>query len=430
MHYKKIYYTFLFSVAMLFSSLNAAADGGAYGSNTPYSIFGIGDIAFPGTAYNFGMGSVGIATRNNRYINILNPAAVTARDTLAFMMDFSGYGKNEWFNQDLDIGSKTSASNVYGIKDCVMSFPIWKSSAMMIGITPLSSMGYSFQTAVTTDIIAQTGNITNSITGKGSIYEAFIGAGATFWKRFSVGAEFLFYFGDLQRIMTQSFSKSTISDAIKYNNCEVRSYSGRFGLQYEQPLAKKSSIVIGATYRMKSSLLGGLQTVSNIDTTLVSFNSLDGGVSIASEKGIGISYKYNDKLMVEFDYTRSDWTNTNIKQSGTTSGFEANLSQSYRLGFEYVPNRNDIRYYFKRVSYRAGAYFKDEYYTFNGLPVYSAAITIGASLPIYRWLNALSVGVEFGQRGTRQNYQVQENFINFSIGINIYDIWFQKPKYD
>ena len=65
-----------------------SAQDGTYGAYSPYSIYGIGDIAKEGTAYNKSMGGVGIATRNRKFINYTNPAAVTARDTLSFMADF------------------------------------------------------------------------------------------------------------------------------------------------------------------------------------------------------------------------------------------------------------------------------------------------------------------------------------------------------
>ena len=60
----------------------------ALGSYSPYSVFGIGRMAYDGTAYNQAMGGIGIGMRDNGYINYTNPAAITARDTLAFMLDF------------------------------------------------------------------------------------------------------------------------------------------------------------------------------------------------------------------------------------------------------------------------------------------------------------------------------------------------------
>ena len=67
--------------------LSASAQDGAYSGFSPYSMYGIGDLFDPGTAYNQTMGGVGIASRNTRYLNVLNPAAVTARDSLSFMLN-------------------------------------------------------------------------------------------------------------------------------------------------------------------------------------------------------------------------------------------------------------------------------------------------------------------------------------------------------
>ena len=69
-------------------SICVSAQDGTYGAYSPYSVYGIGDISKEGTAYNKTKGGTGIATRNRKFINYLNPAAVTARDSLSFMADF------------------------------------------------------------------------------------------------------------------------------------------------------------------------------------------------------------------------------------------------------------------------------------------------------------------------------------------------------
>ncbi len=84
--------------------------------------------------------------------------------------------------------------------------------------------------------------------------------------------------------------------------------------------------------------------------------------SLASEIGVGISLKKTNKWMVEFNYTRSDWRNSGLENiSGynlSSIPFSTSVSEAYRVGFEYIPNINDIRYYFNRVAYRVGAYYK------------------------------------------------------------------------
>ena len=144
--------------------------------------------------------------------------------------------------------------------------------------------------------------------------------------------------------------------------------------------------------------------------------------------------------MAEADYTRSDWSTTGIDlREGMTgnlttgagrSAFKAAMTESWRVGFEYVPNRNDIRYYYNKIAYRAGAYFKKEYFTLDGNPVNAYGITLGATLPVFRWYNGITVGMEFGQRGSIKNNMIRETYANFSIGFNLFDIWFVKNRYE
>ena len=194
---------FIVLAVFLVVSICVSAQDGTYGAYSPYSIYGIGDISKEGTAYNKSMGGTGIATRNRRFINYLNPAAVTARDTLSFMADFGLVQNNTVYAQ----GDIRSGHNTFNIYDFVLSFPIYKSSAFMVGITPYSDVGYDFSSKETDPgIIGNTGNITYDSYGTGSIYQAFIGAGVTFWKRLSLGAEAIYYFGNLDKVTNMDYS--------------------------------------------------------------------------------------------------------------------------------------------------------------------------------------------------------------------------------
>lgn len=428
----------IFLVALLGSFATSVAQE-AYGGYSPYTIFGVGDLAVQGSAYNKSMGGVGIAGRNNRYLNIMNPAAVTARDSLSFMSSFSLNSKNRIYRQ----GDMISANNVFNINDVVISFPIQRVSAMMLGIVPYSDMGFQFMEYYTDpDVIGNIGDVYYSADGIGSIYKAFAAAGVTFLDRISLGAEVDYYFGELTKTFVTQFPDSYSS--ISNNNIlQLNGVGGKFGLQYEQPLGSGVSMVVGATYSTGANMHGYfedskfmIRSTGQSDTNSFRVDTL--GISrnlkLASELGVGISVKKTNKWMFEFNYTRSDWRNTGIESvSGYNSAstpFNASVSEAYRLGFEYIPNITDIRYYFNRVAYRAGAYYKKEYYTLSGHDIASMGITLGATLPVFRWYNGISLGVEFGQRASLTGNLTRERFVNFSIGINIFDIWFQKPQYE
>ncbi len=83
--------------------------------------------------------------------------------------------------------------------------------------------------------------------------------------------------------------------------------------------------------------------------------------------------------MVGFDYIRQDWTTSAFKEYRSELDFEPSLAQSFRLGAEFTPNSNDVRYYLKRVTYRGGAYYDRSYISVGGEQVVSYALTLGAS---------------------------------------------------
>ena len=435
---RKIERIFLLSVFLIISVYVSAQDG-TYGAYSPYSIYGIGDISQEGTAFNKSMGGVGLATRNRRFINYLNPAAVTARDSLSFMADFGLQQSNKVYSQ----GKLKSAHNTFNIYNFVMSFPIYRSSAFMVGITPFSDVGYDFSSIETDpNIIGQTGNISYDSYGTGSVYQVFAGAGVTFWKRLSLGAEAIYYFGNIDKVTNMDYSNSSYRSVNSGSDLMVRGTTGKFGLQYEQKLGGDVSMIIGATYRLSTSLKGTALNYryANQDsvTDTLKNESADlrkAGLRIADELGVGISFKGGEKWSAEFNYLRSDWRNSGFDSASgfsvksDTETFSSAVSQSFRAGFEIVPNRNDIRYYLRRCAYRAGVYYDQSYYKLNGNNVNSMGITLGVTLPVFRLYNGLTLGVDLGQRASTRNNMIRERYATFVVGFNFHDIWFQKVQY-
>ncbi|MCQ2153017.1 MAG: hypothetical protein MJY44_00355 [Bacteroidales bacterium] len=432
-------------LAVLLAGVPALAQNGEFGSFHPYSLFGIGDRFLPGTAYNRTMGGVGTATRNNRFINPLNPASVTARDTLSFMCDFSMSENNRYFKEYEGDVKRSSARNTFNLTDLIMSFPIYRSSAMMIGISPYSSTGYSYgYYEDNEEIISQVGNVYYSFLGQGSIYQGYIGAGVTFWKRLSLGAQWIHYFGNISKTRPVVATGSGVVGFTGGTEQILNADGAKFGLQYEQPIGSKWKICLGATYNIGATFRGyvnnyvsldGSATSGNLSDTTLVLASVKEKVRIAPEATVGISVNYMDKIRGEFNYAISDWRGTGLDtfEGFASEGFQTTTSQAFRVGFEYVPNRNDVRYFFRRCAYRVGAYWEDSYYLYDGRKTVTRGVTLGITLPVFRWYNGLSLGVEFGKNGVLGNIgqrTVDETFVKFAIGINLFDIWFQKLQYD
>ena len=425
--------------AAVFTAVSALAQNGTFNDYSPYSVYGIGQLHDKGTAFNESMGGVGIATRTRRYVNILNPASITARDSLSFMADFGLNGKASYYPQ----GDLHSANNIMNINDFVISFPIYRRSAMMIGITPYSNVGYNF-TYVENDPmkVGKMGNQGYTVSGSGSIYQIFAGGAVTLWNRLSLGAEYILYFGTINRDLSLTFVDETVRDISTGHVEQLRSHTGKFGLQYEQPVGGGKTLTLGATYKL-STPVGGYSTdetyasmESIVDTISFSSVHLTGTdkLKFASEIGIGLSLRAGERWLAEVDYTRSDWTGSGFDnvsgfRNNSAFKFSSSVAQMVRAGFAFTPNRNDIRYFYRRITYRGGLYCGETYFKLDNNPVTSYGLTLGATIPVSRGYNGVTFGLDIGKRGTAKNGMVRENYIGFNFGVNIFDIWFQKSQY-
>ena len=427
-------------VAGFLAAVCVNAQDGTYGGYTPYSVYGIGEIHNYGSAFNKSMGGVGIATRNRRFVNYMNPASLTARDSLSFMADFGLYGKTAIFNQN----GERSINNIMNLEDFVISFPLFRHTAMMVGIAPYSDTGYNFTyIEQDPDRIGRTGTQGYSATGNGSIYQAFAGGAITLWDRLSLGAQYILYFGKIEKNVNLAFGKDSYRNIVSGHKLQLNASTAKFGLQYDQPLGGMTKMTIGGTYKLKAGMHGytndySYATISSLTDTLKNNTvHLTGkeNLKFSDELGVGISLKGGERWSAEVDYIRSDWRNLGYDETSGFSNssayvFSSSVAQSFRAGFEFTPNRSDIRYFYKRITYRGGLYYDQSYYRLDGNPIDSYGITLGATIPVNAGYNGITVGLEFGKKGTIKNGLVRENYFGFNIGFNIFDIWFQKSMYD
>ena len=402
---------------------------GTYVGFSPYSVFGVGNLHQAGSTWNRGMGGVGIAARNNRFVNVLNPASVTARDTLSFMADVSLGGRLSLFKE----GDKQAYNAVFVPENLAISFPMWRNTAFMVGMRPVSDVGYSISY---NEMDVRAGQRQFVSTGNGGVYNVFAAAAITFWDRLSIGLQGNYVFGNINKKSALTSSDESYLSMTQGDSLQINNLSAKIGLQYQQPLSPGSYLTVGATYQISTGFFGHsihYRTLGSYYRKRTADELKGKGLRMGDELGVGISYRNADKFMVEVDYTRTNWKNSKLDQVSGFSNvgdavFAPGVGQSIRVGGEFTPNRNDIRYFMRRCTYRAGAYFEQSYYTVDGAHVNSVGLSLGMTLPVFRWYNGLSVGLEAGRRGLASS-QVKENYFGFSVGFNIFDIWFQKRAY-
>lgn len=423
---------------MLVFCVPSFAQDGAHTMYSPYSIFGVGDIYSQGNTRDMTMGGVGIAGRDARYINMTNPAAISARDTLSVLFDMGLRNDNKIFRQ----GDFKSANNTLNLNNFAISFRLRKNIGLMVGIAPYSSVGYDYKYEVSDpDLLSTAGFVSYTASGTGGLYQVFGGVGTTFFKRLSVGAQVIAYMGNIEKKSYMSFTNSSFRSISSGYDLQLSGTAGKFGLQYEQPIGS-AYLTVGATYKTGATLKGTVRdykfaTLSNVTDTVsyhVDTLSLKKNVKLASEIGVGISIRKVEKWSAEINYTLSNWNESGFDSATGfanlgSSAFSTTSSQSIRAGFEIIPNRNDLRYYLRQCAYRGGIYYEQAYYKLDGNTVNSYGLTLGMTFPVVRYYNGLTLGIDIGRRGSMKESMTQENYAKILIGFNIHDLWFIKHRY-
>lgn len=431
----------LIYAAVLLLSLPATAQE-AFSAYSPYSLFGIGQIESVGDQNTAAMGGIGVGLRDPGLINLLNPAAVTAREENAFMVDFGVKQSNLIFaGADAEGNLARSAKNLFNIDHVVASFPIYKHSAFKVGIMPYSNTGYAFTFHEYKDeVLANLGDVQYFRSGQGGINQLFAGAGVTLFDRLSLGADGIFYIGTIKRSTSTYFNTNDNQrTATRTWKTVPRGFSAKLGLQYEQPLGQNLSLTVGATYKLGTTLKGDYSDVAfasggNYTDTTIN-NSYTVKYSVPQEISAGFSLRKSDSWMFGFDYTRQDWTKSVFDPTPGVN-FSPGVAQSFNAGFEYIPNRYDVRYYLRTVTYRLGAYHKTQYITIDGHQVTTNGITLGFALPVYNRRSSVSFAVDVGEsslagvKSLTTPGNVRERYVKLTMGLNLYDLWFQKVLYN
>lgn len=404
--------------------------------SSPYSAFGIGNLSDVSNNRARSMGGLGIGIRDNFTINLANPASYSGFDSTSFIFEGGASGHYVTLKTD-DINESYSNATLTHL---LFGFPVtkwWKSS---FGMLPYSVMGYDATDFTHLDDI---GNTEYIFQGSGGITRAFWGNSIQPAKFISFGVNTSYLFGTTERIRKVTFpDSSNLISSLTSSSISVNDLYFDFGTQLHFKLdsLKNLNLVIGGMYApqqeikargnaMINSYLGDLSGVPLIIDTISMVQDEPGNLIIPTKYGIGVSIERKNRWFAGAEYEFGKWEDY--------SSFGANDSltntHSFKLGTQFTPNPNSFSY-IQRVEYRVGGYFKQTYLNLRNEQINGIGITFGLGLPVKtnmlrRTRSMVNLGVEVGRRGTTTNGLIQENFVNFHIGISIYEWWFFKRRY-
>ena len=422
--------------------------------NSPYSRYGLGDLAPNHNIFTRGMGGIAAATIDYQSINFVNPASLASLQSTIF--DIGIEADFRTLKSTNPVKKFSSANSLFSYIQ--LGFPLTTAKmrkdsmawGLSFGLRPVTKINYKIEK------FSSIRSIDSAYTlyeGSGGANQAFIGTGLKI-KKFSFGINAAYLFG------TKNYSTrlSLINDTVSYyksNSSNQTNYGGILltgGLQYDIVLNKDKKNEVAKILRFGA--YGNLQKKLNArrDDVRETFD-YDGNSgtyridSVFDEKGVkgtieypssfGAGFSYSDEhWLVGADYEMTKWSN--YRYYGQTDQVQNNWA--IRVGGQYFPAKTNtpVKKYFNFVKYRAGFYYGPDYIkTNNSRPEYG--FTIGTGMPltslrttyydIERKIVMLNTSLEIGNRGNK-NTNLRENTVRFSIGISMNANWFIKRKYN
>lgn len=384
---------------------------------SPYSRFGYGLLNDNATSAQTAMGGVGYAMNSGRQINVMNPASYANCDSLTFLFDIGMDYSRLWSREGDGYGTSSSG----GLQYITMQVPITKFLGASIGLLPYSSVGYAFGGEIE--------NGADAREGSGGFNQLYLGIAGKIFKGFSAGANISYLWGDVSNAAyayTSSGATSLFQHVIS-----VRDWHLDLGVQYTFPISGKNEMSVGAKFSPGKDLHGtsyGIVYDMNQDAKADTTDQagLKGNYSLPNTWGIGVSYRWNKRLLAEVDFTYQNWKNSKFRSLEGWDRTQFDDRWKIAFGAQYQPNPRGG--YLSRITYRIGAYYNHDYVKVKGNTLGDYGLTCGFGFPVPGFKTVVNLGFEYKYRRAHPEPLIKEQYFNVTIGVNFNELWFWRNK--
>jgi hypothetical protein len=431
---------------------------GQKGTQSPYSVFGLGELNSGEYAYFMAMGGASTANTDSTIVNINNPASYSYISRYRPLFQIGLNGK---FITLIE-GDEQAKQNQIGLNQFQLGFPISKKWGGSIGLTPFSTTGYNIvnNTVTDNDTVSQFIN-----EGEGTISNFHFGTGykhtLSSKSSLAIGVNANYLFGSSNKI--ESFEYSGYPELALHSRVEnktrVSSFNFDLGLIYEQNVGTNSfslglkytpSIKLKAnqdllSYSYSESYYGNYSYGLNlVDTTEYIFEN-EGIINLPEAYSIGFEYRIRGKeqlylLKLVGDIKIQKWSEyyEEFDNTQTNPIFKDRIATSF--GLQYTPHigingNNNMTPLLSRLHYRVGFNYTLSQLYLNNTQLTDYGISFGLGIPVMNNNSNtnLNLGVKLGSLG-RDSGLITENYTGIYLGVTIspglYDRWFLKRKYD
>lgn len=395
---------------------------------SPYSIYGFGDLVQPSMAHTRALGGISQGMRDMYQIDYFNPASATAQDSFSFMMNF-GVEQSNLYIKNSD---QFTSNNSMNFNHIAIAFPIRKVGVQVV-VAPYSYVGYDMQERILDDnTILNRGDVRYIYRGEGGFNRLILNTGYAINKNLSVGLSTQYYFGSLNRYYNLAFlDDPTYSSQLNYTKTNLSDFAVSFGVQYYKKWRGKN-LTMGACYQPRQKMSTKLTQLSTIESdilvdTVGGYVSSKGSSHLPHQLSVGLTLASMDRWLVGMDIEYAGWKHASLLGNPGTLGDTYTL----RMGGSYTPNRYDVRYFSKRMTYRGGVRYGVLPVVINGQRVRDMAVSVGLGIPFRtRSITFLNLSAEYGTRGKTSHGMLKENYFSIAASFTFWDRWFLKYKFD
>lgn len=428
----------LLLAVVIMSGLGAWTDLGrswAQGiQSNPLTRLGYGSLEGTSPIAWRGMGGVGIGMNSNKVINLQNPAAYGATDSLSFLLDI-GASVNMGHYRD-GVGKKTTFLG--GLEYLAIQFPIYKDRvAFSAGVVPFSNVGYGLISDIEIEGREKVNLMRQTFGGKGSLQSFYFGLGSRIWGGLYLGVNARYYFGTIEHSAHLMPASAMLSQTISKNTIRLDDWGFDVGVQYKfiVPGQHKNELTLGATYSPSLQLKPELTFFENqnFGSTIrpeITERRTKAVTALPHKIGAGVAWKIPDKMTIAADFETALW-------SGVANIFEndaVTLENSYRgaLGVEFLPDVYS-RQYHNRMYYRVGVNYESSYLRVAPVgQMHSVGASFGLGMPVNMFStdrsSIINLTLEYNRDFSTLQKEVSIDVLKLSLSLNFNETWFRKLK--
>lgn len=393
----------------------------AQNMNSPYSVYGIGDIDFRPYNRTNGMAGTSLALTSSFYLIDNNPASITGLPRSFYIVDISAVGKSVQYKGD-PISAANNDNKDFWIKRFGLAVKLNNSWASGIGIRQFSNINYKFSGSKPVE-----GSTTSYVTdyqGDGGLNEYYWNNAFKIGRYFSAGLRTSIIAGAINQ--TETIADDALQSVI---TTKQQDYFGQLRFQagalYTTPLNKKWDLSLGARFAPKTRMVAERTlTVAENGVNIIEDEFIKNDrFYLPNTYAAGFALKRNKKTTFAFDYTYEDWSSLAFKQSG----WQLVSSSRFSGGVEFSKQQYIGKEIIERGYFQLGAFLNNSYLQVRSQPITEYGFTAGMGGAINNSL-LYTLAIEAGTRGTTQAKLIKENYMQLTVGFTFRDFLFSKGR--